>query len=102
VDRRFNERWSIELIVRITDEDSKEWTGELLDISESGIGVLLPIGIEPGSLLNVELLKVQLTGEVTYANPNGDMFRIGIAIEPSLLETSRISEIVRNHITQHV
>lgn len=64
----------IELKVRITDEDSKEWTGELLDISESGIGVLVPVEIEPGSLLLVDVLNVVLGGEVAYSNPDGERF----------------------------
>jgi hypothetical protein len=84
LDRRFNQRISTDLPVQLTQlDDSVELDGQLQDISESGICSL----------------GLTLYGHIVYSNPDDDGFRTGIFVEPALLDSSNITELVRRHLT---
>jgi PilZ domain len=99
MDRRFNERISTDLPVRLTQlEDSSEWLGQLQDISDSGICSLFAVPFAPGAIVKLEILGLTLYGQIVYSDLWDDAFRTGIFIEPALLDSSNITELVKNHL----
>lgn len=100
MDRRYHQRISTELPVRLTQlDDGVETDGHLQDISDSGICSLFAIGLEPGAIVKLEILGLVLYGHVVYSNPEDDVFRTGIFVEPALLDSSNITELVNKFLT---
>ena len=100
MDRRFNERISTDLPVRVTQlEDGAEWIGQVQDISDSGISSLFAVPLPPGAVVKLEILGLILYGHVVYSNLWDDAFRTGIFVEPALLDSSNITELVKTHLT---
>jgi hypothetical protein len=103
MDRRYNQRIAAELPVRLTVLDSGEETsGKLLDISESGVGLLFRTASDPGRMVKLELLGLVFYGHVAYSNPEGGEFRTGIDVEPALLNSSNLLELVNNFLIAHL
>jgi hypothetical protein len=103
MDRRYNQRISADLPVRLTLLDSEEdATGRLLDISESGIGVLLRNEADPGAMVKLEILGIIFYGQVAYSRPEDTGFQTGIFVEPALLDSSNIVELVNSFLVSHV
>lgn len=102
MDRRFHERIPTELPVRITHlDDGRGWDGQLQDISDSGICSLFKTSLEPGAIVKLEILGLTLFGHVVYSQPEDDMFRTGIFVEPALLDSSNITELVNDFLTSY-
>jgi hypothetical protein len=99
MDRRFHERFPTDLRVRLTRlDDDVESDGQLEDISDSGICALFKDALAPGALVKLEILGLTLYGHIVYSNPEDDSFRTGIFVEPALLDSSNITELVRDFI----
>jgi hypothetical protein len=99
MDRRFNQRISSDLPVRLTElDDNGEWMGQLQDISESGICSLFAVPFTPGAVVKLEILGLTLYGHVVYSNLWDDGFRTGIFVEPALLDSSNITELLKTHL----
>jgi hypothetical protein len=50
-------------------------------------------------MVKLEILGLALFGHIVYSNPDSDEFRTGIYVEPALLDSSNITELVRDYIT---
>lgn len=99
MDRRFNQRISTDLPVRLTQlDDGGEYAGQLQDISDSGICSLFATPLAPGAIVKLEILGLTLYGHIVYSNPEDDVFRTGIFVEPALLDSSNITELVKNYL----
>ncbi len=99
MDRRFNQRLSSDLPVRLTELDlGGEWLGQLQDISDSGICSLFAVPFTPGAVVKLEILGLTLYGHIVYSNLLDDSFRTGIFVEPALLDSSNITELVKNYL----
>src|SRR5277367_1489006 len=99
MDRRFNDRISSDLPIRLTLlEEGGEWVGQLQDISDSGISSLFAVPFAPGAVVKLEILGLTLYGHIVYSNLWDDEFRTGIFVEPALLDSSNITEIVKTHL----
>jgi hypothetical protein len=102
MDRRYDQRITAELPVLLTLLDSEQETsGRLLNISESGIAVLLRTRAEPGALVKLEILGIIFYGHVAHSKPEGSGFRTGIFVEPALLDSSNIVELVNSYLVTH-
>jgi hypothetical protein len=100
MDRRFNERISTDLPVRVTQlDDGAEWIGQVQDISDSGISTLFAVPLPPGAVVKLEILGLILYGHVVYSNLWDDAFRTGIFVEPALLDSSNLADLVKTHLT---
>jgi hypothetical protein len=100
MDRRFNERISIDLPVRLTHlDDGAESVGQLRDLSDSGICSLFAVPLAPGALVKLEILGLTLYGQIVYSDMEDDLFRTGIFVEPALLDSSNITELVKSYLT---
>jgi hypothetical protein len=99
IDRRFNQRISTDLPVRLTQlDDGAESAGHLEDISDSGICSLFDAPLPPGAVVKLEILGLTLYGHIVYSNPEDDAFRTGIFVEPALLDSSNITELVKSYL----
>ena len=99
MDRRFNQRISSDLPVRLTHlDDGSECSGQLQDISESGVSSVFAQPLAPGAIVKLEILGLTLYGHVVYSNQDDDGFRTGIFIEPALLDSTNVIELVKNHL----
>jgi hypothetical protein len=100
MDRRFHQRFSTDLPVHLTQLDNDAVaTGQLEDISDSGICSVFEAELEPGAIVKLEILGMTLYGHIVYSNPHdGGGFRTGIFVEPALLDSSNITEAVQNYI----
>jgi hypothetical protein len=99
MDRRFHQRFSTDLPVLLTQLDTDlQLTGQLEDISDSGICSIFPAFLEPGAIVTLEILGLTLYGHIVYSTPEGGTFRTGVFVEPALLDSSNITELVQNYI----
>jgi hypothetical protein len=100
MERRFNHRLSTDLPVQITPlDEGVERSGQLLDISDSGISAIMAVELTPGTLVKLDVLELTFYGHVVYSQPDDDVYRTGIFVEPALLDSSNITELVKNHLT---
>ena len=94
MDRRVHERHIAHLQVRLTDLASPEVSasGQGIDISESGIGVYLPLKFTSGSVVELNINDSALFGVVTYSVPERSFFRTGIEVWRVLIGHSDLAE----------
>ena len=53
-------------------------------------------------MVKLEILGLIFYGHVAYSNPDGAGFRTGIFIEPALLDSSNLIELVNSFQIDHV
>jgi hypothetical protein len=94
MDRRIHERRLAHLAVRLTNLARSEMSasGEGIDISESGIGVYLPLKFIPGTVVELNINDSALFGVVTYSIPERSFFRTGVEVWQVLLGHSELAE----------
>lgn len=103
MDRRYDQRIAADLPVLLTVLDSgDERRGKLLDLSESGVSALLRTGVDAGAMVKLEVLGLVFYGHAAYSKPEGSGFRTGIYIEPALLDSSNLVELVNSFLIDHV
>ena len=94
MDRRIHERRVANLPVRLTDLARPELSasGEGVDISESGIGINMPVKFTPGSVVELNVNDSALFGIVTYSTPERSFFRTGVEVWQVLIGRSALAE----------
>ena len=98
MDRRFDQRFATDLPVRLTQlENGTEARGRLEDVSDSGICSLVEIALTSGAIVKLEILGLTLFGHIVYSNLEDGVYRTGIFVEPALLDSSNITELIREH-----
>src|SRR5450631_4176846 len=97
MDLRIHERHLAHFQVRVTDLARTEMSasGEGIDISESGIGVYLPLKFTPGSVVELNINDSALFGLVTYSTPERSFFRTGIEVWQVLIGRSELAETLK-------
>jgi len=97
MDRRIHERHLAHFQVRLTDLASPEVSasGQGIDISESGIGVYLPLKFSPGSVVELSINDSALFGVVTHSVPERSFFRTGVEVWQVLIGRSEIAELIK-------
>jgi len=132
MEKRVSFRQAIAFQVRVTAMATPGLTfsGETLDISESGIGVCLPIQLSSGSLVQLEIADSVLYGFVAHSRewapmsepsfarnkswvgetesntatvPSiGRVFRTGIEVVEVLIGTSGLSQLLRENFEERM
>lgn len=99
MDRRFHQRFSTDLPVVVTHLDNDlAIRGQLEDVSDSGICSLFDEALEPGAVVKLEVLGLTLYGHIVYSNPESGTFRTGVFVEPALMDSSNITELLQPYI----
>ena len=70
-------------------------SGRSIDISESGIGVYLPLKFNPGSAVEININDSTLFGVVTFSTPERSFFRTGIEVWQVLIGRSELAELLK-------
>jgi hypothetical protein len=132
MEKRHSFRQAVAFQVRVTAMANPGLTvsGETLDISESGIGVCLPIEFSSGSLVQLEIADSVLYGFVAHsrewapmsepsfarnkswvgeselntvtASSIGRFFRTGIEVVEVLIGTSGLSQLLRENFEERM
>jgi len=81
----------------VTDLKTPECSasGDAIDLSESGIGVYLPLQFTPGTLVRMNIKDTVLYGFVAYSCPERSFFRTGIEVVQVLIGTSGQSQLLK-------
>jgi hypothetical protein len=102
VDRRFNERYPTGLQVRVSEIDCLDFSasGQVVDLSEAGIGVYLPLQFTPGSAVRLNINDSVLYGFVAYCTPERSYFRTGIEVVQVLVGGSGLSQLLKTTLEE--
>lgn len=97
MDRRIHDRAPVTFWMRVTDVANPEFSasGETIDMSESGIGIYLPLQFTPGSLVRLNIKDSVLYGFVSHVVPERSFFRTGIAVVQVSVGTSGLSQLLK-------
>ena len=97
MDRRIQERYPFELQVRVTEVEHPELSssGQAYDVSQSGIGVYLPLRLTIGSAVRLNINDTVLFGFVVHSEPDRSYFRTGIAVLQVLIGDSDLSQLLK-------
>jgi hypothetical protein len=97
VDRRYHERHPTGLEVRVSEIDYLDFSasGQVVDLSEAGIGVYLPLQFTPGSAVRLNINDSVLYGFVAYSRPERSYFRTGIEVVQVLIGGSDLSQLLK-------
>ena len=97
MDRRYHERHPADLQVRVSEVDTPEFSasGQIVDLSQSGIGVYLPLQFTPGSAVRLNIKDSVLYGFVSYSTPERSFFRTGIEVVQALIGGSDPSQLLK-------
>lgn len=93
VDRRIHERHRADFQVQVTEVEAPDCfaSGWVVEISQFGLGVYLPLQFMPGSVVRLNINDSVLYGFVTYSTPERSYFRTGIEVVQVLIGGSDLS-----------
>jgi hypothetical protein len=66
------------------------------------VAVLLRTAADPGAMVKLEILGIIFYGHVAHSKREETGFRTGIFVEPALLDSSNVVELVNSFLTTHV
>lgn len=100
MNRRVHDRLTINLEARVIDLncDGASEDGELLDVSEAGVCVLLGVPLVPADLVRVEFSEGTLFGQVAHVTADATNYRTGIEIFEVLLGSSDLSRLIQRFL----
>lgn len=98
MDRRIHERHPAGFQARVTAVEDCEISasGQVVDISQSGIGIYLPLRFAPGSMVQLNIDDSVLFGFVAHSTPERSYFRTGIEVVQVLIGGSDLSQLLRS------
>jgi hypothetical protein len=97
VDRRIHERHPTDFQVRVTAVNDPHFSasGQAVDVSQSGLGVYLPLQFTPGSAVRLTMDDSVLFGFVAHSTPERSYFRTGIEVVQVLIGESDLSHLLK-------
>jgi hypothetical protein len=97
VDSRIHERHPTGFQVRVSEVDYPDFSasGQVVDLSEAGIGVYLPLQFMPGSAVRLNINDSVLYGFVAHSTPERSYFRTGIEVVQVLIGGSNLSQLLK-------
>ena len=100
MDPRIHDRYPTGLQVRVTDLDDSSASGHVVDISQSGLGVYLPLQFKPRSVLRLTINDSVLYGFVAHSTPERSYFRTGIEVVQVLIGESDSSQLLKSTLEE--
>lgn len=74
----------------------------MVDISESGVCLLLAIPLAPHTAVRLNIAESGFYGHVAYCSAEGEQFRIGIAVEQVLLGGADLGGILQQVLLEQM
>jgi hypothetical protein len=95
VERRLHKRYPTNFQIRVTEVEAPDFSasGQVVDISDSGIAVYLPLQFMPRSAVRLNIDDSVLYGFVNYSIPERSYFRTGIEVVQVLIGGSDLSQM---------
>jgi hypothetical protein len=102
VDCRIHERQPTDFQVRVTEVDDPDFSasGQVVDISESGIAVYLPLQFMPRSAVRLNINDSVLYGFVAHSTRDRSYFRTGIEVVQVLIGRSDLSQLLKTTLEE--
>jgi hypothetical protein len=95
-DRRSHQRYQVQYEAKVTKRGQRESvTGRVLDISQSGLSVDLPMQMATGDPVQLEMADSVITGRVVHASAADAGFRTGIEVIKVTLGATDLSYLLQ-------
>jgi len=93
-----HERHPTDFQVRVTALEDADFSasGQVIDISQSGIGVYLPLQFTPATVVRLTMDDTVLYGFVAHSTPERSYFRTGIEVVQVLIGGSDLSQLLKS------
>ena len=102
MDRRIHERYPTDFQVRVTAVEDPDFSasGQVIDISQSGMGIYLPLQFMPGTVVRLTMDDSVLYGFVAHSTPERSYFRTGIEVVQVLIGGSDLSQLLKSTLEE--
>ena len=102
MDRRIHKRHPSDFQIRVTAVENAEFSasGQVVDISEGGIGAYLPLQFPPGTAVRLNVSDSVLFGFVTRSTSERSYFRTGIEVAQVLIGESDLSRLLKTTLEE--
>jgi hypothetical protein len=97
MEKRAEPRFEAEQIVRVTTlgEHAEEFLAQILNVSGTGMRLLVDRLVPAGMPLKIEWNQILLLGDVCYCQPAERGFAIGLELEHALLHTGELARLAQ-------
>lgn len=96
LNRRKHERVSVLQQIHLVVEGRPGWiNGSVIDCSDTGLGLLSPEPVEPGSKVVVDWKRGYFLGVCRNCHPSGQVWRVGIEMETANCHGPLVEELQR-------
>jgi len=104
MERRQHPRYPASLDVRLTDlgDQLGPTAGRMVDISKSGVSVLLYGPVPVHSVVRLDVGESVLYGHAVYCSPEGPQYRVGIAVEQVLLGGADLGGVLQQVLLEQM
>jgi hypothetical protein len=101
-DRRQHQRFQVQFEAKVTRQGQRESsTGRVLDISQSGLSVDLPVQLTPGDALELEMADSVISGRVVHSTPGeSSAFRTGVEVVRVTLGATDLSYLLQRTLLE--
>jgi hypothetical protein len=96
VDRRLDPRFfsDAEVCVTTLSDPGRYGAGRMIDLSESGMSVLVPLELAAGDIVQLQIGDSTLFGFVMHSTREDESFRAGIELQRVLIGGSDLSQVL--------
>jgi len=100
-DRRQHQRFQVQFEAKVTKQGQRESVrGRVLDISQSGLSVDLPVQLAPGDAMELEMADSVISGRVVHATAGESGFRTGVEVVRVTLGATDLSYLLQRTLLE--
>jgi hypothetical protein len=101
MERRLHQRYQVQYEARVTKRGQRESSrGRVLDISQTGMSVDLPVQLAPGDAVQLEMADSVVTARVAHSTPDGAGYRTGIEVIRVTLGATDLSYLLQRTLLE--
>jgi hypothetical protein len=102
VDRRLDHRYftDAEICITTLSDPGRFGHGRMTDLSKNGMSVLVPLELEAGDIVQLQIGDSTLFGFVMHSTREGASFRAGIELQRVLIGGSEVSKVLCGALRQ--
>jgi hypothetical protein len=100
-DRRQHQRFQVQFEAKVTQPNKRESSrGRVVDISQSGLSVDLPIQFTPGEVVQLEMADSVISGRVVHSTAGDTGFRTGVEVVKVTLGATDLSYLLQRTLLE--
>src|SRR5580698_2033586 len=101
MERRLHQRYQVQYEARVTKRGQREAShARVLDISQTGMSLEMPIQLEQGDAVQLEMADSVVTARVAHSTPDGSAFRTGIEVIRVTLGATDLSYLLQRTLLE--